>query len=78
MPKGFRAEQSAEFDSKLDGRFASAKGQCRLGDGHLNIEFECRQPAGNFQARDYAGYRDSMAQVLALLEREVSFKAVGK
>jgi len=76
VPGGFLAEQSAEFRSKLDGRFADAEGHCQIGAGQLNIEFECRQASGNFRAADYAAYRDSMGQVLALLEREVSFKVV--
>jgi hypothetical protein len=74
-PKGYRADRSAEFSSKVDGRFASGEGRARVVGPQLTIELECQQLPGNFQAADYDAYRDSMAQVLALLERDVSFSS---
>lgn len=75
VPKGYRPEPFAKSDSKLDSRFASAQSQCRVLNEQLNIEFECRQQPGKFPAADYSPYRDAMGQVMALLEREVSFTA---
>ena len=75
VPEGFHAENTADLAPLLDSRFAVCKGQIRLEDRKLKLEFECRKPTGKSEASEYASYRETMAQALALLEREVVFKA---
>ena len=75
VPEGFRAEKTADLAPQLDARFAVCKGHIRLEGRKLKLEFQCRQPTGKSKASEYASYRDTMAQALSLLEREVVFKA---
>jgi len=74
VPEGYRAERTADPSPRLDSRFAVCKGQMQLEDRKLKLEFEFRQPTGKSKASEYAAYRETMAQALSLLEREVVFK----
>jgi hypothetical protein len=74
IPEGFRAEPPGDLAPKLDSRFADCQGRLRLDGSGLQLEFQCRQPIGKFNASDYAAYRDTMSQTLSVLEREVVFK----
>jgi len=73
VPEGFLAETSSTATPKLDPRFAVCKEHLRTQDHKVQFEFDCRQPIGNFKASDYASYRQTMAQALSLLEREIVF-----
>ncbi len=78
VPEGFRAEQSASLVPQVNSRFAICKAQIRLEGKKLKLEFECRQPTVKSKAPEYVAYRDTMAQTLSMLEREVVFKAVSR
>ena len=74
VPGGFKADQAANTDLKLNSQFAIAQSVTRIEGGQLILHFKCSQLTGKFQAADYAPYRQTMAQALSFLEREVDFK----
>jgi transglutaminase-like putative cysteine protease/tetratricopeptide (TPR) repeat protein len=78
VPKGFRVEPPGNPAPTMDSRFVVCQGQAQLEGSKLKLEFESRQPMGEFKACDYAVYQDAMASALLLLEREVVFKPVGQ
>lgn len=78
VPEGFSAEQPSSSAPKLDPRFAACQSPFRIDGPRVTLEFQCRLPAGKFSPADYAAYRATMAQALALLEREVSLKAAAR
>jgi tetratricopeptide (TPR) repeat protein len=74
-PTGYQSEQPESMDLKLDPRFATGEGSARAEGGQLRLDFKCRQKTGEFAAADYGAYRQTMAQALSFLEREVVFNA---
>lgn len=74
-PPGFAAEPPGKLDAKLDARFLTGAGTGEVQNGQVKLEFKCRQYPGKFAAADYSAYRQTMAQALSFLEREVVFKA---
>jgi len=77
VPTGFKAVQPESLDLKLDPRFATGHGEAQAGNDKVNLNFACRVKTGKFQAPDYAAYRQTMAQVLSSIERDVVFNANG-
>jgi len=77
VPTGFKSVQPESLDLKLDPRFANGHGDARTEDGTVDLNFQCRLMPGKFQASDYAAYRQTMAQALSSIEREVVFNADG-
>ena len=75
VPAGFKADQPANADLKLNPQFATGQSGSRIQGGQLILDFKCRQLTGEFKAADYASYRQTMAQALSSLEREVVFNA---
>jgi hypothetical protein len=75
VPDGFKADQPVNPDLKLNPQFAIGQSVSRIEGGQLILDFKCRQLTGKFKAADYAPYRQTMAQALSFLEREVDFKA---
>ena len=78
VPEGFRAEQMPDAIPKLDSRFLMCRRSQQLDRSKLELDFECCQKIGRFDASDYSTYRATMEQALATLEREVCFKAIGR
>lgn len=74
-PVGFKAVPPEPLDLKLDPRFIAGHGNAQIKDGNLNLNFQCQLKTGIFAAADYAAYRQTMAQALAFIEREIQFKA---
>ncbi len=73
-PAGFQAEPLEAMKPGLDPRFAIGEEQVQPQNNGLYLDFKLRQKTGRFKAPDYAAYRDTLAQALSLLEREVVFK----
>ncbi|HEV7924351.1 MAG TPA: transglutaminase-like domain-containing protein, partial [Verrucomicrobiae bacterium] len=74
IPDRFQAEEGADPSPNLDERFGTCHTQRRLEGGKLDLECEYRRRAGRFGPGDYSAYRESMAQALLAIEREVGFK----
>jgi tetratricopeptide (TPR) repeat protein len=77
VPAGFHPQRPENVDLVLDPRFATGQGAARIDGQRLNLDFKCRLLAGKFKPADYAAYRQTMAQALSFLEREVVFKRDG-
>jgi hypothetical protein len=77
VPAGFEAVQPESLDLKLDPRFATGDSSARVEGRQLNLHFKCRLITGRFVASDYSAYRQTMSQILSIVEREVVFKAGG-
>ncbi|HTS18395.1 MAG TPA: DUF3857 domain-containing protein [Verrucomicrobiae bacterium] len=77
VPAGFEAQPPERVDLKLDPRFVTGEGSAHVDGGQLRLDFRCREMTGTFDPSDYAAYRQTMAQALAFLEREVVFRAAG-
>jgi hypothetical protein len=75
IPPGFSTEPPTDLAPKLDPRFSSCRGESRVETNQLVLQFDCRRPAGNFAPAEYPAYRETIAQVLFLLEREIAFVA---
>ena len=78
VPEGFSPGQVPNPPLESDPRFAVATNRWQLENGVLTVQFECRQPAGQFGPGDYANYRQTMSHLLALVEQEVVFTTRGK
>ena len=74
-PEGFSARVPATPAIRIDPRFAACTNTWRVEGQTLVGNFECRRKAGKFNSADYGQYRETMAQVMSLLEREISFTA---
>ncbi len=77
IPAGFRAGQPESLEPKFDPRFATGQERVAIEENRLSLNFSFRQMTGKFKASDYGAYRETMAQAMAMLEREVIFKADG-
>ena len=73
VPTGFKAVQPQNLDVKLDPRFAVGHGNARADAGKVNLDFQCQLNAGKFEPSEYAQYRQTMSQAIALIEREFVF-----
>jgi len=58
---------------RMDARFGTCTQSCSAENDQFITRFQLRSSTGNFESRDYAAYRESMAQALTGLERNVSF-----
>ena len=76
-PAGFHAERPANAPLQLDPRFLTGQGEAQSISNQLRLNVSCRQTTGVFQAADYDAYRQSLAQVMTFLEREVVFTSQG-
>ena len=76
VPDGFKADPPANTDLKLNPQFATGQSGSQIEGSQLILDFKCQQLTGEFKAADYVSYRQTLAQVLSSLEREVVFKAV--
>lgn len=77
VPAGFKAAPPENLELKLDPRFATGHGEAQAGSDKVSLNFQCRVKTGKFLASDYAAYRQTMAQVLSSIEREVVFNVSG-
>ncbi len=73
-PTGFHAEVSKTAMLNIDPQFAQVEESAQTGLKHLELDVNFRQMTGKFKASEYAAYRETMAQTLALLQREVVFR----
>ena len=77
LPIGYEAMRPESLDYKLDPRFAISQGSAGVKSNQFNLNFECRLIPGKFEASEYAAYRQTMAQALSHIEREVVLKPIG-
>jgi hypothetical protein len=75
LPAGFHLEPSEALHVKLDPRFATAQSDFQTRSNQMVLNFTYQQKNGHFAAADYAAYRDTIAQALSMLERDVVFMA---
>jgi hypothetical protein len=75
IPAGYQAVRPDNLNPVFDARFATCEGRARIDGNQLLVDFKYRPTVGKFKAGDYSAYRETMAQAMSLLEREVVFKA---
>jgi tetratricopeptide (TPR) repeat protein len=77
-PVGFRVIIPNDPAPVLDARFGTCEARAVQDGDTLRLELDFRKATGGFSAGDYAAFRDTLHQVLSLVERQVVFEPAKK